>query len=223
MLAPFGRLVEAVAPGRFLTLLLVGVLRGDFAPAGFPFVGCFRALAPLAALSIFSLAFADGRLNVEEDGGEAFGFDGDFPVVLGAFFLGRMAAFTFVLADLTLGSLTLLLGLVSLAFAFAWLLDLEPSTFLIVVLEILVCTFTVLFFLEFADLEIVARAFDTTFLTCFAMDFGARTFRFLLSCDEELSSTVPLLRFVPITFLVVVAFFVDEVFFWLIIFDSLDR
>jgi hypothetical protein len=201
-------------------LLLVGVLRGDFAPSGFPFVACFRALAPLAALSIFSLAFADGRLNVEEDRGEALGFDGVFPVVLGAFFLGRMAAFTFVLADLTLGSLTLLLGLVSLAFAFAWLLDLELSTFLIVVLEIFVCTFTALFFPELADLEIVARALDTTFLTCFAMDFGARTFRFLLSRDEELSSTVPLLRFVPITFLVVV-FFVVEEFFWLIILDSL--
>jgi hypothetical protein len=220
MLAPFVRLVDAVAPGRFLTLLLVGVLRGDFAPAVTPFVACFRALAPLAALSIFSLAFVDGRLNVEDDAGETFGFDGEFPVVWGDFFLGRIAVFTFVLAVLTLGSLTLLLGLVSLAFA--WLLDLEPSGFLIVVLETLLCTFIVLVFLELADLEIAARAFDTTFLTCFVMDFGARTFRFLLSRDEELSSTVRLLRFVPMT-LVVVVFFEVEEFFWLRIFDSLDR
>jgi hypothetical protein len=102
-------------------------------------------------------------------------------------------------------------------------LDLELSGFLTDVLETLVCIFTVLFFPEFADLEIVARALDTTFLTCFAMDFGARTFRFLLSRDEELSSTVPLLRLVPMTFLVVVVFFEVDVFFWLIIFDSLDR
>jgi hypothetical protein len=117
VLAPFVRLVDAVAPGRFSMLLLVGFLQGDFVPAVFPFVACFRAFAPLAALSIFSLAFADGRLNVEEDAGETFGFDGDFPAILGDFFLGRIAAFTFVLAVLTLGSLTLLLGLVSLAFA----------------------------------------------------------------------------------------------------------
>lgn len=221
MLAPFVRLVDAVAPGRFLMLLLVGSLQGDFVLAVFPFVACFRAFAPLAALSIFSFAFPDGRLNGEEDAGETFGFDGDFPIILSDFFLGRTAAFTFVLAVLTLGSLTLLLGLVSLAFA--WLLDLELSGFLTVVLETLVCTFTVLFFPEFADFEIVARALDTTFLTCFAMDLGARIFRFLLSRDEELSSTVPLLRLVPMTFLVVVVFFEVDVFFWLIIFDSLDR
>lgn len=98
-------------------LLLVGFLQGDFAPAVFPFVVCFRAFAPLATLSIFSFAFADGRLNVEEDAGETFGFDGDFPVILDDFFLGRIAALTFVLAVLTLGSLTLLLGLASLPFA----------------------------------------------------------------------------------------------------------
>jgi hypothetical protein len=102
-------------------------------------------------------------------------------------------------------------------------LDLELWGFLAVVLETSVCTFPVLFFLEFADLEIVAGTLDTTFLTCFAMDFGARTFRFLLSRDEELSSTVPLLRLVPVTFLAVVHFFEADVFFWLIIFDSLDR
>lgn len=193
-----------------MALLLLGDLRGDFVSTFFSFVVCFRAFTPLAALRIFSLAFSDGRFEVDEVGWEARGFDGDLVVALEDV-LGRIAAFTFVLADLTFGSLTVDRGFDSLAFACA--LGAGSLPLVTVFLDALDCTVTVVLFAEVFDLETDARALDTAFLTPFAMEFGARSLRFLFRCDEDLSSAVPLLRFVPVTFLVVVDFFVIELFF----------